>query len=241
MMTETEDLTVERLGVIRVGGLSAILYVVVVVAAVALFSSTGLLEAADAAEALPIWAEQPTTTAIAGVLFVVAAIALAVAGLGIYVALRRAGSFTAFGLLAFVGGGLLALVRNVFWLAVGNELAPAYTGSAGEVREVLAIVGDTLLGFGTIIGDQVGGVLVGGVAVPIMAFAMRRVGLGSRWLAWLGFVVAVLAGWFTLLVSASSVFEQLSFLGFVAFLIWMVAVGWILLRSRAGALKGSPI
>lgn len=232
MTTETEDLNAERSGVIRVGGLSAILYVVVVVLAVGLFSSTGLLEATDASGALPIWTEHPTTTAIAGVLFVVAAITLAAAGSGIYMALRRAGSFTALGFLAFIGGAFLVIIRNVLWLALGNELAPAYTTSAGDVRDVLVVVGDTLLGFGTIIGDQVGGVLIGGVAVPIMAFAMRRVGFGSKWLVWLGFVVAVLTGWLTLLVSFSSVFEQLSFLGFVAFLIWMVAVGWILLRSR---------
>lgn len=239
-MTQTVDPTVERFGVRWAGGLSAVLYVATVVVAVGLFVATGLFEARSAAGALPVFADSPTITALAGWLFVAAPIALAMAGLGVYVAVRRAGSLVTLGLLAILGGSLLVLIRNVFWLAMGTELAPAYAGSTGEGPDIHVAIGDTLLGVGTILGDQVGGVLIAGVAVPILSVAMLRIRFGSRWLARLGFVVALSAP-FTYFATVGELFELINLLGFVAFLVWMAAVGSALLRlPRAHSRQGTP-
>lgn len=238
-MTQTVDTPGERFGVSWVSGLSGVTYVVTVVVAVGLYTATGLFEATSAAEALPVFADSPTSTAIAGWLFVVAPIVLAVAGLGVCVAVRRAGSLVMLGLVAILGGSLLVLIRNVFWLAIGTELASAYAGSSGEVRDTLVAVGDTLLGFGTILGDQLGGVLIAGVAVPIISVAMLRTRFGWIWLARLGFLVGLTAP-FTFLAPIGEFFELVNLLGFVAFLVWMAAVGSALLESRARYRKATP-
>jgi hypothetical protein len=148
-------------------------------------------------------------------------------------------------LLAFVAGSFLALLRNVIWLAMTYKLAPAYVDAAGPSKATLGTVGDTLISFGFVVGDQVGGALVGGVGVALFSAAILRTKLAAEWVGWLGFAVAVTAGWLTLLVRVSDVFGFLSFVGFVGFLVWLVAVGLRLWRwparfgARAGDIAGS--
>lgn len=138
--------------------------------------------------------------------------------------------------LAFIGGSFLVLVRNAIWLAMAYGLAPAYVNGTEGVQSVLAAVGDTLLAFGFVIGDMVGGFLVVGVGVLLFSAGMLRSRLAPRWVAWLGFVVALTGGWLTLLTPLAEVFSIGNVVALPGFMIWMVATGitvWRLPESVA--------
>jgi len=146
-------------------------------------------------------------------LFVLLPFPLAVLGLGLFAALRRDGHVTWVAALAFLGGSLLALLRNILLLAMTYELAPAYANATGAVQSALTVLGDTLFMFGFIAGDLVGGILAGGVGVPLFSAAMLRTELAPRWVAFLGFAVAITAGWGTLLLPFGEVFAIVPFVG----------------------------
>ena len=60
---------------------------------------------------------------------------------------------------------------------------------------------------------------------------MLRTKAAPRWVAWLGFVVALTAGLFPLLTPLAEVFGIVAFVvGFPGYLVWMVAAGIILWR-----------
>ena len=152
--------------------------------------------------------------------------------MGFLEAFRRAGSLIWVAALTFIGGSFLVLIRNIIWLAMIHALAPAYADATEGAQSVLATVGDTLLVFAFIIGDLVGGgVLVGGLGVLLFSVAMLRTKAAPRWVAWLGFVVALAGGWLMLLMPLAEVFGIVAFVvGFPGFLVWMVAAGIILWR-----------
>jgi len=216
----------------KVGGACAVLYTVAVIAFSAMaIGGTDLLEAENAAGALPILDEDQGVVAVAAGPLIVAPMLIAVAGLALAYALRPTGSLTWIGGLAFVGGGFAILYRPFVWLALAYELAPAYVDAADEsTRETLATVGDTLDTF-ALGADMIGAVLIAGIGVPLFSLAILRTGFARRWVAWLGFPVAVIGGWLTLLVPLSEAIEAITFLGFVGFWVWMVAVGLALWRA----------
>src|SRR4029079_3072852 len=73
--------------------------------------------------------------------------------------------------------------------------------------------------------NYTGDVILWGVVVLMYAIAIRRTGFIRRWIAWLAIVVAIFAGLGEALSPASSVIEGLTFIGFVAFFVWMAAMG----------------
>lgn len=221
----------ERVNLFKVGGASAILYSILLVAIIPLFAAADLLEAENASEVLPAMEEDKVVVATAGWLIVLAAVVLAIAGLALFEALRDAGSLMRLALLAFVGGSLLALLRNVLWLALVYELAPAYADATGDARSTLEAIGDTWLMFGLLMGDLMGGVLAGGVGMLLFSLGILRTRVAAPWVGWLGVAAAVLGGWFTLLVPVSEVFELINFIGVIALVIWMVAIGVMLWRT----------
>ena len=225
----------ERVSLLKVGGASAILYSILIVVIVALFAATDLLEAETASEVLPAMEEDQVIVSLAGWLIVLAAVVLAIAGMALYEALQHAGSLMRLALLAFVGGALLALIRNVLWLALVYELAPAYADATGEARSTLEAVGDTWLMFGFLVGDVMGGVLAGGVGVLLFSLGILRSRVAAPWVGWLGVAAAILGGWFTLLGPVSEVFELINFVGLVAFIAWMVTIGVVLWRASEPA------
>ena len=101
----------------RVGGVCAILYVIAVVAAIALLSSVDLLDVENADEVLPALDDDQAIAAGGGWLFALAPILLTFAGLGLFQLLRPAGSVLWVALVAFSGGAFLILVRAFIWLA----------------------------------------------------------------------------------------------------------------------------
>jgi hypothetical protein len=76
-----------------------------------------------------------------------------------------------------------------------------------------------------------GGILVAGIGVPLFSAAILRTKRAPGWTAWLGFAIALTAGWFTLLIPVAGVFGVVTLVGFVGFWIWMVRLGVVLWRS----------
>ena len=213
----------KRIRLAGVAGASAVLYT----AGTAAFLLVVDLGSVDV---LPLMAEHQTRTVIAGWIFVALPVFLAVAGLGFLEAFRPAGSMMWAAALAFIGGGFLVLVRNAIWLAMAYALAPAYANGTEGVQSALAAVGNTLLAFGFVIGDIVGGFLTGGVGVLLFSAGMLRSRLGPRWVAWLGFVVALGSG-LALLIPLAEVFAIGNVIALPDFMIWMVAAGITVWRS----------
>ena len=98
-------------------------------------------------------------------------------------------------------------------------------------RASLGVTTDTLAATSLVL-NSVGDIIAWGVVVPLYAFAILKTAVVSKWIGWLGIVVAVFAGWLYLLSPASSVIEGISFVGFVGFFIFMLAMGIALLREQ---------
>jgi hypothetical protein len=220
-----------RVTLAKLGGACAVLYTIVVVAFFFLATvGTDVLEAENAAEFLPILEEDQAVAATALWLLVAAPLLIAFAGLGMSHSLRHAGPLIWVAGLAFIGGGLSVLYRSFVWLAMTYELAPAYAAADETTRSTLAVLGDTLDSF-AVGADMVGAVLIPGIGVPLFSLAILRTGFAQRWIAWLGFPVAILGGWLTLLVPLSELIELITFIGFAGFWVWMVAAGVTLWRA----------
>ena len=223
-----------RIELQKIAGACAILYTILIVAFSIIFLGTEVAEADRAAEFLPLLEEDRELGAIAAALLVIMPLLIAVAGIGFFQMLKHAGSLTWIALFGFVGGGLVIMYRGFTWMAMTLELAPAYV-EASEVQKVpLAAIGDTL-GVFALGADMVGAVLIGGIGVPIFAVAMLKKNIGPRWVAWLGIFGALVGGWLTLLTRMSEATEFISFIGAIAFFMWMVAAGAIAWRTPAPA------
>ena len=198
--------------------------------ALILAAAIDVLDAEDAAELLPIMEEDQAIAGTVSWLFVLAPILVAVAGLGFFHALRQAGPLMWIALVTFGGGGFLIVYRGSIFVAMTYELAPAYVAASGGTESTLAIVGDTLLMF-AYTADFIGAALIAGIGLPLFCFAILRTKIASKWVAWLGFLGAVVGGWLTFLIPVSEVFEGISIIGGLAFLVWMIVMGVVLWRT----------
>ena len=79
--------------------------------------------------------------------------------------------------------------------------------------------------------DFIGAALISGIGVPLFCFAILRTKVAPKWVAWLGFFAAVAGGWITLLRPVSEVFEIIEAIGGLAFFVWMIVMGVVLLRA----------
>ena len=224
----------KRISLMRVGGVCAVGYAIGLAALIFLLMASGMAEVEGANQVLPALEEHPAIAATAGWLLVLLPLLLVVSGLSFFRALRQFGSLMWVAAAAFVGGAFLFIYRGFIWLAVTYELAPAYVAASGATRETLAAVSDTLERF-AYMADLLGAVLVGGVGTLLFSFAILRSSFAPRWVAWVGVFAAVVGGWFSLLAPVAEVFELISFLGTVAFWVWMVAMGVALWRASEPA------
>jgi len=219
-------------GLPRVGGACAIAYVLLVIVVLILLGALDLLQTdLSADEVLTRLDEDRGLALTTGWLFVLAPFPLAVAGLAMFNLIRRAGSWTLIAPVAFVGGSLLALIRNVLLVAMADELAPAYAAANPDERSELAAVGDTMLSYGYVIGDVLGGVLAGGAGVGLFSLAILVTGLAPRWVGWLGLAAAIGGGLLTPLAPTTALVEALNAVGGLAFFLWMIVIGAVLWRS----------
>ncbi|MCH8248658.1 MAG: hypothetical protein IH913_03515 [Proteobacteria bacterium] len=137
------------------------------------------------------------------------------AALGIYRALRQAGRLPLIAVVASLTGGIVLLFREFILLGIAYELVPGIT-------DVLRQTGWLVAG--------VGAVLVFFIGVLLFSFAILRTSVVPKWIGWLG-VIAVLG--FCLMALLPLVFSMATpwFLGRI-FLVWMVAMGVVLLRLK---------
>jgi hypothetical protein len=161
-------------------------------------------------------------TILGGVLGVVALV-------GFYDALRRAGDWLVLAPILGAFGLTLVTISHLLPIAVAYELVPDFRATEADTFDTFASLAQVL--------NYTGDVVLWGVVVPMYAVAIRSTGLVHRWIGWLAIVAWVFAGIGEALSPASGVIEGLTFIGFVAFFVWMAAMGASLLRlERRGAL-----
>ena len=167
-----------------------------------------------------------------------------VAFVGFYYALRHAGQVLLLAPVLGVAGMVLVQISHLIPIGMAYELAPAYLARGADTA-TLGSISDTFTAIALAL-NATGDALVWGVTVPLYAWAVLTTRAMPRWIGWLGFVVAVFAGWLwpasvtLLLAPASRVLESLSNIGFLAFFIFMPSMGIALLRRRPHTGKDQP-
>lgn len=150
-----------------------------------------------------------------------------VALIGFYQALRGAGEWLVLAPILAVTSLTLVTISHLLPIALAYELVPNFKASEADIFDTFASLAAVL--------NYTGDVVLWGVVVPMYAVAILKTGVIRRWIGWLAIVVGVFAGLGETLSPASSVIEGATFIGFVAFFVWMAAMGASLLRGRPTA------
>ena len=154
-----------------------------------------------------------------------------VAMLAFYEALRSASPLMIVAPVVAIVGLSVVTLSHLIPIALAYELVPAYTEADAGAKTTLAATNDTFAR-SSLLMNYVGNALSWAVAVPLFAYAILKTRALPRWIGWLGFFVAAVAGWLGLFGPASSVIEGIAFVGFVAFFVWLLSMGIALLRRR---------
>lgn len=225
----------KRLRITIVGAWCAILMFPTLIAGGILLSSSGasdlLPETGKPGRAWLVAVASDSGFAAGGWRLILMGYLAVVAFVGFYYALRHAGQVLLLAPVLGVAGMVLVQVSHLIAIGMAYELAPAYVAQGAD-RATLGSVSDTFAATALVV-NAAGDALVWGVTVPLYAWAVLTTRAVPRWIGWLGFVVAVFAGWLGLLAPASSVLEGLSNIGFPAFFIFMLSMGIALLRRRS--------
>ena len=223
---------VKRLRITRLGGWCAVAVLPLFLAGAVLLAGSG------AADVLPASgrARQEWLAAVASDerfaagawLIVLMGFLVMVAFVGLYFVLRQAGEVLIVAPVLGVAGMTLVQVSQLIPIAMSYELAPAYLADGAD-RPTLAATADTFAALSQVT-NAAGNALAWGVAVPLYAWAILSTRTLSRWIGWLGMVVAIFGGWLGLLSPASSLAEDLSGIGFLTFFIFVFSTGIAVLR-----------
>ena len=191
------------ISLVRVGGVCAILTVVSGTMARIVFGNEWLKSRGVDTLITGHWFDT-----LGGLLFMVAA-------LGFYRALRQAGSLPLIAVVASLTGGIVLLLRGFILLGIAYELVPGITDALRQTGWLVT---------------GVGAVLVFIIGVLLFSFAILRTSVVPKWIGWLG-VIAALG--FCLMALLPLVFSMATpwFLGWI-FLVWLVAMGVVLLRLK---------
>ena len=122
-------------------------------------------------------------------------------------------------------GGVFYIASYLFEIGIASVLAPSYVVAGEATRPALAVMASTL--HETAISmHELGHVLSFGIGYGLFSLAILRTSVAPKWLGWLGLFVALTFGF------VSVVSEIAEILGFLAAMVWTVAMGVILLRLR---------
>ena len=220
--------TLERLTLRKVSGVCAILTVVLGIVAFALFALTGISESADAAEVLPQINDKKALVATSTWLFTLAPILLLGTVPGLFQALRQAGDVMWFAVLASIIGGLLIIPSTFFELVVIYEVVTPYVEAGPNAGAGLVVLADGLFALGMLF-RLIGDAIFTGIGGLLFSIAILQTGFAPKWVGWVGLIGAV-GHWFAPLSQTLEVFELIWFVGEIAFFIWLIAVGVVLLR-----------
>ena len=113
--------------------------------------------------------------------------------------------------------------------ALAYEFVPGYVGADAAAKGSLQVNFDTWA-ITSLVANYIGDALVWAVVLPLYAWAALKTRAVPRWIGWVGLVSGGVAGWLGLLSPASSVIDDVTFIGFVGFFVWMAAMGVALLR-----------
>jgi hypothetical protein len=156
-----------------------------------------------------------------------------VAFLGFYDALRDAGPAMILAPVLGAVGMALVTISHLIPIALGYEFVPGYVDASAASKASLEVTFNTVAATALAL-NYVGDILVWGVVTPLFAYAVLKTRVVPRWIGWLGiFGVGLFAGWLGAFGPASSVIDGLTFIGFVAFFVFMASMGVALLRRRS--------
>ena len=93
----------------------------------------------------------------------------------------------------------------------------------------LLVLGDALFTL-SLLSQLMGDAIFTGIGGLLFSIAILQTGFAPKWVGWLGLIGAV-GHWFALLSEASEVFELIWAVGEIAFFLWLIAVGVVLLRK----------
>jgi hypothetical protein len=147
-----------------------------------------------------------------------------VALMGFYDVLRAAGPEPLLGCVLGIFGLVFVTISHAIPIAMAEELVPDFGPRLHSTGDLVTAIALTM--------NYIGDVLLWGVAVPLFAVSVLATRMLPRWIGWLGVFVAVFAGWIGALGLAWKTFEDVSSIGFLAFFVWMPAMGIAMLRMR---------
>jgi hypothetical protein len=169
---------------------------------------------------------------VAGAWIVVAAGLIGIVALvGLYDVLKSAGSYMIFAPALAIAGLTLVTISHFVPITIAQEVTPAFVAGGPAVKAAAHLDAQNLTSVSHL-ANYFGDVLLWGVVTPLYAFAMLRTRLLPRWIAWVGIVAAVFAGWLGIVSPLSSVIDGLTFPGFIAFFVFLAGTGVVLLRRK---------
>jgi hypothetical protein len=223
-----------RSDLITVGAVCAVLTTVCFVAGIALMISSGVqVLIPDTGKSALDWIKD--VDGASGLFFsgawlmIVGGAFALVAFVGFWCAFRETSELMILGPILGGVGMTLVTISHLMPIAMAYELVPGYVVASGAAKDSLTVTTDTLASTALVL-NYTGDVLIWGVVVPLYAWAALKTAIVPRWIGWLGIGTAVSAGWVGVLSPAFSVLEGITFLGFVAFFLWMASMGVALLR-----------
>jgi hypothetical protein len=233
-----------RVSLRGVAGWAAILTTATFIAGSALMASSGVETLIpDTGRAAEDWVRQVdaggTGFLVGGWLVVATGLLLTVALVGAYDAFRVAGPVMVLAPVLTVLAATLVTISHVVPLEMARHLVPGYVASHGPAHVGLAATVQGLAGVSqglNLAGDTV----LWGVVVPMYAVATLAHRVVPRWIGWLGLVAAVFGGWLGPVAVLVPAIDAVTGIGFVAFFVWMVALGVALLRPRKVAPVRTP-
>jgi Domain of unknown function (DUF4386) len=235
---------VERRDLRTIGGIAAVMGVVIFVLGGVIGAATGGPDTVipETGDGLTTWVgdvvDNRTGFDIGTGMVVLAGILLAVALLGFYDVLRDAGPAMILAPVLGIFGLVLVTISHSLPIVMAEEFASDFAGAGPSARITLQTTGDLMAGT-ALATNYVGDLLLWAVAVPLFGLAAVRTRAVPRWIGWLGLFVGVVGGWIGAFGIVSSAVEDITAIGFLAFFVWMIAMGVALLRAPRGRAAGA--
>ncbi len=217
----------------KASGIAAILTAVALIVGFVLFVTTDIVNADNAAETLAAVDADQAIVGAALWSFTLFTVLWLGAVPGIFQALRPAGDLAWIAFIAAAVGAIFMMISAITYLGVVYQLAPEY--AASEASSLL-VVGDSII-TSSDLARFVGDAISSGIGVLVFSILILRSGIMSKWIGWLGLVVA-LAAWLGLLTPVAEVFEIIGLAGTIGFAVWVIATGVTLLRTPGETAAG---
>ena len=226
-------------GLVKVGGVSAILAVVLyIVAAIVYFAGVGQVDSDDAAKVLLALNDNRAAYLTSTWLALLGAALLIPAALGFFQALRETAAVLWIAVAAMFTGALLVMATAIIQLGVGYELAPGYVEASDATKPALTVIATTLDRINDV-ANEVGLILLFGIGVLLFALASLRTSIAPKWVGWLG-LLGVIFAWLSALEPVVEALGAQNGIAFVISMVWMGVMGVVLLRWREPATTTSP-